>query len=544
LNKILDQFGRPIDRVVLDAPQTASVMPLQHQYLTPMLRGLTPARLARTLEQADMGDLLEQHRLFSDMEERDGHMRAEMDKRKNAVIGLSWDIMPPRNATAAEKANADWVREMLLDAVDPIEDVLLAMMDGVGHGFGPIELEWRQEGREFLPGFHPRPQEWFRLNQARTELTLRDATIDGIPLLPFGWIMHTHGKAKTGYLGRMGLHRTLAWPFIYKAYGLGDFAEFLETFGLPIIIGKYMSGATNEEKASLLRAVTALGHDARAIMPAEMSLEIQKVTGGGSGTPPHMTMIEWAEKAISKVILGQTLSADDGNRGSGGLALGKVHNEVRHDILSADVRQLGATLTRDLVYPLVALNRGGVDGLTRCPRFVIDDGRPEDVTAYADALPKLVAVGFQVPLTWAQEKLRIPQPQEGEQVLKIASPQAAQVIESTGNPPAGMSSVVALPGTSAAAPAGSHLAALTTTPVADDPAGDVVDQLATAAAPVWSSMIDSVKKLVDNATDLTTLQKDLVAQFGGRPQDDLVKLMAAAFALAELKGMSDIQDGK
>jgi hypothetical protein len=95
----------------------------------------------------------------------------------------------------------------------------------------------------------------------------RHASADGAPLQPFGWLVHTYGKAKTGYLGRMGLHRVLVWPFLYKAYAIGDFAEFLETFGLPIIVGKYFAGATDDEKASLLRAVTALGHDARAIMP-------------------------------------------------------------------------------------------------------------------------------------------------------------------------------------------------------------------------------------------------------------------------------------
>lgn len=531
--KILDQYGQPIDRAVLQEPQTAKVASLQNQYLFPMLNGLTPARLARALQEADHGNLIEQHRLFADMEERDTHLRAEMDKRKNAIIGLAWDIVPPRNPSAAEKASAQWVKEVLQDAVDPMEDLLFALMDGIGHGFGPVELEWRKQGDMLLPAFHPRPQEWFRLNMPRTELTLRDASIDGISLLPFGWIMHTQSKAKTGYLGRMGLYRSLVWPFIYKAYAVGDFAEFLETYGLPIIIGKYTAGATADEKASLMRAVTALGHDARAIMPMEMQMEIQSVATGGNATG-HMSMIEWAEKAISKGILGQTLSADDGNRGSGGLALGKVHNEVRHDIMSSDARQLGATLTRDLVYPLLALNRG-VNGMERCPRFVLDDGEPDDMTAYADALPKLVAVGFQVPVSWAQEKLRIPQPQDGEAVLTIPTQQGQQLIQSSGNPPA--SGLAAVVPTGAAA-----LAA--TTPIADDPAGAATEQLVSAAAPAWSTLIDSVKSMVDQATDLTALQKNLVAAFAGQPQADLVKLMALAFALAEVKGMSDVQDGK
>jgi phage gp29-like protein len=520
VSKILDQFGKPIDNAVLAEPQTSRVNTLQNQYLTPMLSGLTPARLARTLQAADQGDLVEQHRLFSDMEERDGHIRSEMDKRKAAVAGLEWEIVPPRDATAAETASAEWVRETLQSAVDPIEDLILAMMDGVGHGFAPIEQEWRREGKEWLPTIHPRPQEWFRLNSARTELRLQTASIDGEALRPFGWIMHTHGKAKTGYLGRMGLYRTLVWPFLYKAYALGDFAEFLETYGLPIIVGKYFSGATAEEKASLMRAVTALGHDARAIMPQEMQLEVQKITGG-AGDSAHLSMMQWAEGAVSKSILGQTLTTDAGKNGGGSLALGKVHNEVRHDIRNSDARQIAETITRDYIYPLVALNRG-VDGLRRSPRLVFTVTEAEDMKLYADALPKLVEVGVQVPVTWAHEKLRIPLPKEGEAVLKV-----------TNKTPAAVGGVE---------PATARLSADVPAP-AVQPAQQTADELSAAAAPTWAELLGEIHAKVESATDLAALQRDLVESFGDQPQEQLVKLMAAAFALAELKGIVDIQDG-
>lgn len=531
MNKILDQFGKPIDRAVLEEPQTASVATLQNQYLTPMLSGLTPARLARTLQEADNGNLMEQHRLFADMEERDGHLRAEMDKRKNAIASIPWDIVPPPGANAAEKAAAEWVREMLQDAVDPIEDMLLALMEAVGHGFGAVELEWRLEDGVRLPAFHPRPQEWFRLNTARTALHLSDSSTDGAPLTPFGWVMHTHGKAKTGYSGRMGLHRTLAWPFLYKAYALGDFAEFLETYGLPIIVGKYQSGSTADEKASLMRAVTALGHDARAIMPAEMTLEIEKVATGG-GESGHVGMMAWADKTESKVILGQTLSADTGDKGGGSFALGKVHNEVRHDIAAGDARQVAATLTRDLVYPMIMLNRPGITSLKRCPRFVLDTGEAEDMTAYAESLPKLVGVGFKIPRAWAQEKLHIPEALDGEDVL--------QVTTAAPSPPPGAKE----------APAVDSLAAIVKTDPAPadlplDRTAELVDQLASAAAPAWSEILDQITTMVDQATDLASLQQDLVNAFGAEQDPGrLVALMAAAFALAELKGLSDVQDGR
>ena len=72
--KILDQYGKPIDTGALKEPQTSRITTLENQYLTPMLAGLTPSKLSATLKQADEGDLTAQHRLFSDMEERDAHL--------------------------------------------------------------------------------------------------------------------------------------------------------------------------------------------------------------------------------------------------------------------------------------------------------------------------------------------------------------------------------------------------------------------------------------------------------------------------------------
>ena len=431
--KLVDQYGRPIDPGALREPQTARVTTLQNEYLSGQLAGLSPARVAGTLRRADDGDLWAQHRLFSDLEERDAHLYAEMGKRRRAILCLDWTIEPPRHASAAEKAHAEWLTEVLTDAADPFEELLVALMDGIGHGFAPVELEWLKNGGELLPAFHPRPQEWFRLDTSRREIRLRDASADGAPLQPFGWVLHTYGKAKTGYLGRMGLHRVLVWPFLYKAFAIGDFAEFLETFGLPLITGKYFAGATDDEKASLLRAVTALGHDARAIMPAEMALEIQAVSGSGQGSP-HLAMVDWAERSQSKAILGQTMSAEAKSTGIGS-GNADLHDEVRRDILKADARQVEGTITRDLLYPLIALNRGGIDSLARCPRIVFDTGEAEDLASYAESLPKLVAAGMKkIPVSWVHEKLRIPEAADGEATLGTAAPAAAAAGDG-GKPP-------------------------------------------------------------------------------------------------------------
>nr|WP_250636882.1 DUF935 family protein [Pseudomonas aeruginosa] len=66
-----------------------------------------------------------------------------------------------------------------------------------------------------------------------------------------------------------------------------------------------------------------------------------------------------SEDAISKAVLGGTLTSTTSQSGGGAFALGQVHNEVRHDILASDARQLAATLSRDLLWPLLVLNRPG-----------------------------------------------------------------------------------------------------------------------------------------------------------------------------------------
>ncbi len=524
--KLLDQYGRPIEPSTLREPQTSTVQTLSNQFLTPMLGGISPASIARTLRFADDGDLFYQHRLFADMEERDAHLAAEMAKRKLALLGIDWDVLPPRNATAAEKDSAAWCKEIIEEGIDDFEDLLLACMDAIGHGFSAIELAWRKEESELLPSFHPRPQEWFRLSRDKSSIRLIDHSAEGQELNPFGWIMHQHGKAKTGYLGRLGLFRVLVWPFLYKSYAIGDFAEFLETYGLPIIVGKYFSGAADAEKASLMAAVTALGHDARAIMPSDMSVELMKVQSSGAGDQTPLSMVDWADKSISKCILGATLTSQaDGKTSTH--ALGKVHDTVRHDILEADARQVAGTITRDLIYPLLALNRGGIDSLRRCPRLVFDVSQPEDLVSYADSLSKLAPM-VEIPASWVREKLHIPQPQDGEEVLgTLPAP--------PGTPP------VTPPGESRAALAALAEAGSSATPD-PTPVTVLADRLQGEAAYAWRLVLSHIEAMVASADSLEGLQASLLAAYDGLPLDDLRAVMEAGFTVARLAGMAEVTD--
>lgn len=417
--RLLDQYGHPITSDALDQPQTearASLVHLRREIAGHPSRGITPARLNEILMQAEQGDLVAQHELFADMEERDGHVYTELSKRKRASIKLDWDVVPPRGASKEEEDHAAWAREQLQDMAD-LEDTLFDALDAISHGFSAQELEWEYVGGVWtIKKFNHRPQSWFQTDQeTRTKLRLRDFTANGAELQPFGWMLHTH-KAVSGYVSRSGLGRVLVWPYLFKHFSVGDLAEFLDIHGLPIIVGKYPSNASQDEKSTLFRAVAGIGHNARGIIPTGMELEI--IQAADSKGDPFMNMIAWCERSQAKAINGSTLTSEAGATGLGS-GVADVHNEVRLDIRNSDCKQLAGTVTRDVVYPLLAVNRGLRDA-RRCPRFVLDTSEAEDLKAYAESLPKLVAVGMRIKREWAHEKLRIPMADEQDEVLEAA----------------------------------------------------------------------------------------------------------------------------
>ena len=295
---------RELSSKVLVKPQTdnAKLGHLHSHYASHPSRGLTPAKLAKILSQAEQGDLIAQCELAEDMEEKDGHIFSELQKRRRALLGVEWQIVPPRNASAAEKADSEMLAEQLED-MQILDDLIFDMSDAILKGFSNSEIKWQQQGKLWLPeAFNFKEPSWFMTPPVaadgktavdRNELRLRDNTLEGAALQTFGWVSHVH-KTKSGYLGRNGLARVLAWPFLFKNYGVCDLAEFLEIYGLPLRLGKYPTGANKSEKATLLRAVMSIGHNAGGIIPKGMEIDFKEAAKGNKD--PFEYMISLMEK--------------------------------------------------------------------------------------------------------------------------------------------------------------------------------------------------------------------------------------------------------
>lgn len=504
LSRILGPDGQPLRLDDLSEPQTARVAQLRHDWQGHPSRGLTPSRLAQILDDAEQGNTLAQFELYEDMEEKDAHIASEMDKRRRALLLLDWDIAPPSNPSAAEKAAAAALKELLTDIPD-FEDMLFDITDAIGKGFSNLEVEWRRADGYWLPkSITHRPQGWFTLVRGyRQEMQLRTGA-GSEPLQPFGWVTHIH-KAKSGYLERAALFRVLVWPYLFKNYSVADLAEFLEIYGIPLRVGRYPPGARETEKATLLRALVNIGHNAAGIIPEGMLMEFHDAATGDPAA--FQLMIDWCERSASKAILGGTLTSQaDGKTSTN--ALGNVHNEVRKDLRKSDMRQVAGTLSRDLIYPIAALNGLAPEGIRRAPRFHFNDQDTEDIGAYAAALPALVKLGMRIKRQWAQERLGIPEPEPGEEILTLAAPQEAQ--------------------------------AATTAQTAGNAPAQMLAPLDRSLQPATAEWLDTIRALVDRAASLTDIRDGLEALLPEMTLDQYADAMAQALAAAALAGRYDI----
>lgn len=423
VSRILDQFGNPLDMGSVKEPQTSRIASLHHEFQGHPSRGLTPRKLADITDAAEQGNPIAQFELYEDMEEKDGHIASEMGKRRRALL-VPWELKPPLNADATEKKNTEQLQELMQEIPD-FHEVLFDTTDAIGKGFANLEIEWHQVEGYWLPlSITHRPQTWFTFYRGfRQEIRLRDGSAAGIPLQPFSWITHTH-KAKSGYLERSALMRVLLWPYLFKNYSVGDLAEFLEIYGIPVRLGTYPAGASEKEKMTLLRALVNIGHNAAGIVPQGMKLDFYDPATGDPKA--FQLMLDWCERTCSKAILGGTLTSQADGASSTN-ALGNVHNEVRKDLRDADVLLVNSTLTRDLVYSIAALNGLAPNGVRRCARFSLNTKEPGDLKEYADALPRFVGMGFRISRQWAQEQVGIPEPDDNNDLLitPTAEPSAA-----------------------------------------------------------------------------------------------------------------------
>lgn len=515
---ILDHRGEPLRRHWLTR-EVAAPQPhgLRQNWHASSADDLTPEQLAHILRLAKLGHGNAYLTLAEEMEERDMHYASVLGTRKLAVSGLDVRVDAlsddPRDVEIA-----DAVRELVAGAA--FEAMRFDLADALGRGYAVSEIMWDRSGKSWTPAqFEPRDQRFFQFDRltGRT-LRLRDEADpqEGLTLPAYKFIVH-QPRLRAGLPLRGGLAFLCAPGYMCKAWAWKDWMAFADIYGIPLRVGRHGVNAKPKDVETLIAAVANLASDGAAVLPESTRIEIEEAANTAGAGQFFEGLANWWDRQISKAVLGQTMTADDG----ASLSQAKVHNEVRLDLLTADARAEQLTLNRDLVKPFVDLNFGP----GRYPKLVVVVPEPEDTRLLIDALEKLVPMGLKVEQSVIRDKLGLPDPDEGANVELLHAPVAAPSFAPAGAP----------------TPKPAQAENRETDASAHSLAGELADTMAQQAQPAWDAILDRIQQLVDDAPDLPTLRERLAEAYTDLPVKDLGEVLQMGFVVAELAGRHDLQ---
>lgn len=275
---------------------------------------------------------------FYDQVRMDGQVWATLQQRRDAVVALPWTVKPGAEDAASEEAAAQLKAELeLLD----MDQITRQMHWGLFYGYAVGECMWATEGGRFsLADIRVRRARRFGFD-IDGQLMLRQVIGRAEEMMPAAkfWVMSTGADSSEEPYG-LGLAHLCYWPAYFKRAGLKSWMLALEKYASPTTAGKYPSGTSADDINKLLSALLAAKTDSAIVFPDDM--DVSYLQTGKATSPDYETFDKRMDAWISKVVLSQTMTTDDGSSNS----QSSTHMEVRDEVTKSDADLICGSFNR------------------------------------------------------------------------------------------------------------------------------------------------------------------------------------------------------
>lgn len=408
------------------------------KYENALLENFSPAVL-RELKRSNWSGLLrEVDRLYATMYHEWDCLQKDVTDIEDAVRSLTWTVNPKVQDGAEPEPMAKEVAKCVEDALwrrsaaapgsvgHSFSQLLGALCHARYRGFNVHQIVWENGGDLIFPARYIQLPPQFLVWETkaghpdRLLLVPDGMSSDGVPFPPHQYLVALNTNGPDHPLYNATFYSLVNWFVAYK-FGLGWFMEYAQKYGMPKQIIRY---ANERERQQIVADLTDESVLNTVLLKEGGGREFDmKYPTGGASSLPQAVLLQKAEEACHKAILGQTLTSDTSANG-GSLAQAKVHAGVQADVVMKVAEQVADVLNAQLIPAIVQANYGRVDGLPipelRCklPQAVANIER-------AQFLKTVMEVpGMVVKKSEAYEYLALSQPAEGDEVLKKEDPMA------------------------------------------------------------------------------------------------------------------------
>lgn len=405
--------------VNIDKKQTPTeqITVVDTRYELPSLaHGLNVDKVHNIFDQAEGGYTVDLFTLYRDLIISDSHTQAEFTKRKLAVLGDAMEISPENDEDTEDETAADEVKEQLR-RIKGWLPALSHLLDSTLWPVSLVEKVFRSEGGRFvLDRLIPVPHHLLTFHNGRLqvydvdrETGARTSSVHEAD--PNRYIIHRGHLLSTpdNWGGPM---RSIVFWWLLSAMDREWWARFLDRFGTPFLVGKY-DQADDASRNILERAFRLSQKLGGLVISKETTVEIQQaVSGVSGGGVSYEKFLEVCNREKSKLVLGQTMSAQADATGLGS-GVANTHEAVRDDIRQFDAAMLAATLRDQLFSQIILIN--GWSGET--PQISFGSQSSAEIAATSNLLKSLTEANLEV----ADDSLPTVSKRLGIQVQRISS---------------------------------------------------------------------------------------------------------------------------
>lgn len=270
----------------------------------------------------------------------DAHLDAVKNKRFAAITSRPWTI----DGSKGDEKKAKFIEEYLWNI--ELRNVISQMLEAIGFGYAVHEIVWdtvqTEIGTLILPvAIKDRKQEWFKFNdEGSLLLQTKNGTREEMPPRKF---LVTRNRPTSHNPYGIATYSECFWPLTFKKGGLKFWMIFVEKYGMPKAIGKIPNGTSESDQQTFLKMLSGLVRDAVAVIPQTGSVELLEASGANAN--PHREIVDWADAAMSKAWLGETLTTEQTSSG-GTQAMATVHNDVRADLALDDAAMIESSINQ------------------------------------------------------------------------------------------------------------------------------------------------------------------------------------------------------
>lgn len=321
------------------------------------------------------GLLLGIDQLYSTMYHEWDALQKDVNDIAEAVRTLEWTVVPFMRDGAEADERAQEVAKVVQEALWRRTSVPLggfshsfaqlvgAMVHAVFRGYNVHEIEWANDGELVYPArfiqLPPQFLVWETQAGKPDRLLLvpdgQSGTGEPFPQDMYVVALNNNGPDHPVY--NATFYSLVNWFLAYK-FGLAWYMEFTQKFGMPKQVFHYASAKDKEQLIAEMedeRVINSL------FVRGDRKYEIINPPAAGTSVP-QAVLIQKAEEACHKAILGQTLTSDTSQHG-GSLAQAKVHAGVRAEIVMQKAEFVAEVLNQQLIPAIVKANFGKVEGM-------------------------------------------------------------------------------------------------------------------------------------------------------------------------------------